>query len=41
MDATKLAPIILNNPVELQKLADRTKSAFRVNRVTYIMHGGK
>lgn len=41
MDATKLAPVILNNPTQLQKLADRTKSAFRVNGVTYIMQGGK
>ncbi len=41
MDATKLAPIILSNPVELQKIADRTRSAFRVNGVTYIMQGGK
>jgi hypothetical protein len=41
MDATKLAPIILSNPAELQKIADRTKSAFRVNNVTYIMQGGK
>jgi|GEM_PF-2053997 RHS repeat-associated core domain len=41
MDATKLAPIILSNPAELQKLADRNKSAFRVNGVTYIMQGRK
>lgn len=41
MDATKLAPIILSNPAELQKIANRTKSAFRVNGVTYIMQGGK
>ena len=41
MDATKLAPIILSNPAELQKMADRTKSAFRVNGVTYIMQGEK
>ena len=41
MDATKLAPIILSNPAELQKIADRTRSAFRVNGVTYIMQGGK
>ena len=41
MDATKLAPIILSTPAELQKIADRTKSAFRVNKVTYITRGGK
>ena len=35
MDATKLAPIILSNPVELQKIANRTRSAFRINGVTY------
>jgi RHS repeat-associated protein len=36
MDATKLAPIILSNPAELQKLAERTKSVFRTNGKTYI-----
>lgn len=41
MDATKLAPIILSNPAELQKIADRTKSALGANGVTYIMQGGK
>jgi hypothetical protein len=41
MDVTKLPSIILSNPAELQKLADRTKSAFRANGVTYIMKGGK
>ena len=35
MDATQLPPIILENPIELQKLANRTKSAFRVNGITY------
>jgi hypothetical protein len=37
MDATKLAPIILNSPSELQRVANRTKSAFRINGVTYKM----
>ena len=41
MDATKLAPIILSNPAELQKIANRTRSVFRINGVTYIMQGGK
>lgn len=41
MDATKLHPAILSSPTQLQKLADRTRSAFRVNGVTYIMQGGK
>lgn len=34
-DATQLAPIILNTPSELQKIANRTYSTFRVNDVTY------
>ena len=41
MDATKLAPIILNSPELLQRLANNTQSAFRVNGVTYIMQGRK
>jgi hypothetical protein len=41
MDATKLAPIILSSPAELQKLANKTFSAFRVNGVTYRMPGIK
>lgn len=35
MDATKLPQIILTAPGELQKLATRTKSAFRVGGITY------
>jgi RHS repeat-associated protein len=35
MDATKLAPIILTMPSELQKLANRTYSAFRIKGITY------
>ncbi|BES61854.1 hypothetical protein [Dysgonomonas capnocytophagoides] len=41
MDVTKLHPAILNSPKQLQKLADRTNSSFRVNGVTYIMQGGR
>ncbi len=41
MDATKLAPIILSSPAELQKLANRTYSSFRVNGVTYMMQERK
>ena len=41
IDVTKLAPIILSSPTELQKLANRTRSAFRVNGVTYQMQGGR
>jgi len=37
MDATNLSAIILSNPVALQKLANRTRSAFRINGVTYRM----
>lgn len=37
MDATKLNPIMLGDPSALQIFANRTKSAFRVNGVTYVM----
>ena len=37
MDTTKLPTIILTSPTELQKLANRTHSAFRVNGTTYFM----
>ena len=39
MDASKLAPIILSNPAALQRIANATRSAFRVNGVTYKMQG--
>lgn len=35
-NATQLPAIILNNPMEIQKIANRTKSAFRINGVTYV-----
>nr|WP_255351452.1 RHS repeat-associated core domain-containing protein [Dysgonomonas sp. BGC7] len=35
MDATRLPQIILTTPGELQKLVTRTRSAFRVNGITY------
>ena len=38
-DATQLPSILLNIPSELQKIANRTKSSFRINGVTYIMQG--
>lgn len=37
LDATQLPQIILSSPIELQKLANRTHSAFRYNGVTYRM----
>ena len=37
MDVTKLPSIILTNPTELQKVANRTHSAVRVNGITYKM----
>jgi hypothetical protein len=37
MDATKLAPITLSMPSELQKIANKTYSAFRINGITYKM----
>ena len=37
MDTTKLPSIILSSPKELQKLANRTHSAFRVSGITYFM----
>ena len=38
-DATQLPSILLNIPSELQIIANRTKSSFRINGVTYIMQG--